>query len=136
MVVRQWIVDASNVIGSRPDGWWRDRPAALARLVDDVARWRGDTGDAVLVVADGAPSPGSPVPGVTDGVEVRYADAGGRNAADDVIVATLADEHRPGPGRPDVVVVTSDRELVRRVRAAGAEVVGAGSFRRQLDGAV
>lgn len=33
-----WIVDASNVVGSRPDGWWRDRPGALMRLLDEITR--------------------------------------------------------------------------------------------------
>ena len=34
----RWYVDAMNVIGSRPDGWWRDREGAIRRLVDEVPR--------------------------------------------------------------------------------------------------
>ncbi|MGE5857760.1 MAG: RNA-binding protein, partial [Solirubrobacterales bacterium] len=35
----RWLVDAMNVIGSRPDGWWKDRHAAMLRLVDQLERW-------------------------------------------------------------------------------------------------
>ena len=52
----------------------------------------------------------------------------GRNAADDDIVALLQDR-----GADGVRVVTSDAELARRVRALGADVEGAGGFRRRLD---
>lgn len=31
------IVDGANVVGSRPDGWWRDRAGATARLRDQLA---------------------------------------------------------------------------------------------------
>ena len=51
-------------------------------------------------------------------VEVRFATRRGRDAADDDIAAYVA-EH------PDARVVTSDAGLARRVREAGAEVVGA-----------
>ena len=45
----RWLVDGMNVIGSRPDGWWRDRRGAMRRLVEDLARLEGD----VTVVLDG-----------------------------------------------------------------------------------
>ncbi len=51
-----WFIDAMNVIGSRPDGWWRDREGAVRRLVDDVREWaRGPTEDDVTVVLDAGP---------------------------------------------------------------------------------
>ncbi len=31
------IVDGANVVGSRPDGWWRDRAGAAVRLYDELA---------------------------------------------------------------------------------------------------
>jgi uncharacterized protein YaiI (UPF0178 family) len=80
------------------------------------------TGDEVIVVLDA----GEPPP--ADRVEVLVAPRRGRDAADDAIVALL--ETRGGEGAR---VVTSDAELGRRVRALGAEVEGAGSFRRRLD---
>src|SRR5437660_1180627 len=52
----RWIVDAMNVIGTRPDGWWKDRHAAMARLVDQLERWTAATGDDVTVVFERAPS--------------------------------------------------------------------------------
>jgi uncharacterized protein YaiI (UPF0178 family) len=113
-----WVVDASNVIGSRPDGWWRDRAGATRRLVAQLDRLH----DAVIVVLDG----GEPPP--AEHAEVVVASRRGRNAADDEIVALLRDR-----GAEGMTVVTSDAELARRVRALGAAVEGAGGFRRRLD---
>jgi hypothetical protein len=30
------VVDAANVVGSRPDGWWKDRPGAARRLHEEL----------------------------------------------------------------------------------------------------
>ena len=106
------VVDGNNVMGSRPDGWWRDRAGAARRLVGQIGDWA--TGD-VLVFFDGAPVPDMPSP---EHVEVRYAKRRGRDAADDEIAAYAA-------AHPGVRVVTSDAELARRVRDAGADVAGA-----------
>jgi predicted RNA-binding protein with PIN domain len=121
------IVDGNNVMGSRPDGWWKDRAGAARRLVERIGAWAVEAGADVLVVFDGRPLPGLTAP---PGVEVRYAERGGANAADDVIAALVADDAAPGALR----VVTSDAELARRVREHGAEVIGARGFRDQLDG--
>jgi predicted RNA-binding protein with PIN domain len=102
------VVDGMNVIGARPDGWWRDRPGAMAALVDRLAGL-GEEAD-VVVVFDGRALPDLPE-GLHGGVDVRYA-----SHADDRIAA-LAE--------PGVRVVTSDRGLRSRAVAAGAEVVGA-----------
>ena len=110
-----------NVVGSRPDGWWRDRRAAMRRLVaalDSYAASEPPPGD-VVVVFDGAPFDLR-----AERVEVRFASRRGPNAADDDI-AELA-----GAG---TLVVTSDADLERRARERGAEVMGAGAFRRKLD---
>ena len=117
-----WVVDASNVIGSRPDGWWRDRAGAARRLVAELDAFAAATGDAVVVVLDAGEPPAA------ERAEVVVASRRGRDAADDEIVALL--ENRGADG---VRVVTSDAELARRVRALGADVEGAGGFRQRLD---
>ena len=113
-----------NVIGSRPDGWWRDRPAAMRRLVDDLRAFADATGEPVTVVLDGRPFDLA-----GDGVDVRFATRRGPNAADDDIAALVAADPSPA----ELMVVTSDSTLEDRVRASGAEVTGAGAFRRRLD---
>jgi YacP-like NYN domain-containing protein len=123
-----WIVDAMNVIGSRPDGWWRDRPAAVRKLVD-ASRVVAAGGDAVTLVVDGRPAPDLPA-GDHDGVRVVYAARPGRDAADDRIVELVTDGSLPA----DVRVVTSDRGLGTRVRAAGVDVVPASSWVRMVSG--
>ena len=51
----RWLVDASNVIGSRPDGWWRDREGAARRLIADLERFAETAGEPVTVVLDAGP---------------------------------------------------------------------------------
>jgi uncharacterized protein YaiI (UPF0178 family) len=114
-----WFIDAMNVIGSRPDGWWRDRDGAARRLVDQVRDWAQEP---VTVVLDYGPDD---LLGTVGTVTVVRASRRGRNAADDEIVRLVE-------GVPDAVVVTSDAELASRVRALGAEVMGAGAFLREL----
>ena len=116
----RWLVDGMNVIGSRPDGWWRDRPGAMRRLVDELEALDGE----VAVVFDGRSFELQ-----SDRVEVIFASRQGRNAADDDLVALVASD----PDPTDLTVVTSDAELERRVRHHGAAVEGAGAFRRRLD---
>ncbi|AZP20991.1 NTP pyrophosphohydrolase [Streptomyces aquilus] len=113
------IVDAANVVGSVPDGWWRDRRGAAERLRDRLA-------------ADGVPGQDGPVEivlvveGAARGVEsvagVRVESAAG--SGDDRVVELVAETagHR-------VLVVTADRELRRRVGELGAEVTGPRSVR-------
>lgn len=120
---RRWVVDARNVMGARPDGWWRDPPQALVRLLDEITRWRHETGDPVLVVVDGHPGPRVPE-GAWYGVEVRYAHTTERDAADDEIVREVAARRDGGSS----TVVTSDRRLRGRVEDLGAETVGAKRF--------
>jgi rRNA-processing protein FCF1 len=118
--VTHWLVDGMNVIGSRPTGWWRDRPRAMRELVEELKRLE----DPVTVVFDGRPFELED----TGEVEVVFASRRGRNAADDDIAALAAGAQEP------LRVVTSDGELADRVRRSGVEVVGAGAFRRRLDG--
>jgi predicted RNA-binding protein with PIN domain len=119
------VVDGSNVMGSRPDGWWRDRPGAVRRLVAQLGDWAGRSGRDVLVVFDGPPPPGLAAP---ERVEVRFARRRGSDAADDDIAAIVAAADAPERLR----VVTSDAGLARRVRAQGATVVGARTLLHEL----
>ncbi|GAA3451095.1 hypothetical protein [Dactylosporangium matsuzakiense] len=114
------VVDGANVVGSVPDGWWRDRAGAATRLRDALAVRAGapaagavPAGEIVLVV-EGAARGVPPI----DGVPVQAAPHSG----DDHIVALVADnvDRRP------VVVVTSDRGLRQRVTDLGASIVSPG----------
>jgi predicted RNA-binding protein with PIN domain len=121
----RWLIDGMNVIGTRPDAWWRDRHAAMVRLVDMLERWAAADGEEVTVVFEQPPSP--PISSTV--IEVAHAPRPRRDSADDEIIRRLATD--PEPGR--VRVVTSDRWLADRVHAAGATVHPADSFRSQLE---
>lgn len=125
MALDHWIVDAMNVIGSRPDGWWKDRDAAMrdfASAVDDHAR---DTGKHITVVFDTDPAP---LPKLIH-IEVVIAQGRGPNAADHEIEQLVAEYDQPSRLR----VVTSDRALADNVRAFGATVISSGTFRANLE---
>jgi predicted RNA-binding protein with PIN domain len=121
----RWLVDGMNVIGTRPDGWWRDRAGAIARLAADLDAWAAERpADAVAVVFDGR---SQELGGALAHLDVGFA-PGGRNAADDAIVRRVRDDADPA----SLTVVTSDRELAAQVREAGAAVEGARAFRARL----
>lgn len=111
--VRMLVVDAANVIGSRPTGWWHDRPGAARVFTEEVrsAVIAGRFGPPLTIVLEGRARAGADEADV-DGVEVVHAPSEG----DDTIVA-ITEANR------DVVVVTADRKLAERVRAASAEVI-------------
>ena len=121
----RWIVDGMNVIGSRPTGWWRDRPGAMRELVQELEAFAARTGEEITVIFDGRPFDLD-----SETVKVRFASRRGRNAADDDIAALAEGDEAPAR----VSVVTSDGDLARRICDSGAAVVGAGEFRRRLDG--
>ena len=121
----RWIVDAMNVIGTRPDGWWRDRHAAMVGLVDQIERWVAQSGEDVTVVFERRPSP--PISSPT--VEIAHAPKAGRNSADDEIVRRLRAAARPA----GFIVVTSDRVLADQARLLDAAVVPAEAFRRRIE---
>jgi hypothetical protein len=112
--VRMLVIDAANVIGSRPTGWWRDRPSAARDFTQRVRATvtAGRLGPPVTIVLEGRARAGADEADV-DGVEVVHAPGDG-----DDTIAAIAEANR------DVVVVTADRELAERVRAVNAEVVG------------
>jgi predicted RNA-binding protein with PIN domain len=121
----RWLVDAMNVIGSRPDGWWRDRDGAVRALVTALRAFAARTHDEVTVVLDAG---SDDLAGSAEGVLVVLAQQRGRDAADDEIVRRVQADAAPATLR----VVTSDAALERRVRALGAAVEGGGRFRNRL----
>ena len=121
----RWLIDGMNVIGTRPDAWWKDRDAAMLRLVDLLERWVAAGGDHVTVVFERPPRP----PIRSSVIEVRHAPKPKANAADDEIIRLLGEEPDPAAVR----VVTSDRWLADRASSMGATVEGAQSFRNRLD---
>ena len=121
----RWLVDGMNVIGARPDHWWRDRDAAMLKLVDLLERWAAAEGEDVTVVFERPPRP--PIRSTV--IDVLHAPRPKRDAADDEIIRLLGTDPQPGAVR----VVTSDRWLADRAWAAGATVEGADSFRTRLE---
>lgn len=116
------VVDAANVMGSRADGWWRDRHGAAERLRDELARIDGldEVPGAVaelcypsiVMVVEGAARGVSSV----EGVEVVTAPGSGDDTIAELAAPAAPDERR--------LVVTADRELRARCEAAGASVTG------------
>lgn len=119
----RWIVDAMNVIGSRPDGWWKDRRGAMRTLVDDLERWAIAENSDVTVVFE------QPTSLVSTVVRIEHAPRAGANSADDEIVRLVLADQRPD----EITVVTSDSTLADRVRGAGAAVHPAARFRDAID---
>ncbi|ADD43388.1 hypothetical protein [Stackebrandtia nassauensis] len=121
------VVDAANVVGSRPDGWWRDRAGATARLRDRLA---GLHEQGLRAGPDWARRPPLEIVLVTEGRArgVEASDTVGvveaPGSGDDAIARLVAETtpHR------QCLVVTSDRGLRRRVEAAGGQVTGAGTL--------
>ena len=147
------VVDAANVVGSVPDGWWRDRAGAADRLLSSVTALAGagvPAGELDLpfdrwwprwtVVLEGearaASDPGGTPAGAGAGAgavsgagEARVDVVRAEGAGDDAIVAAARAGIEAGDG--PVLVVTADRELRARVEALGAWVRGPGWFREQ-----
>jgi predicted RNA-binding protein with PIN domain len=121
----RWFVDGMNVIGTRPDAWWKDRDAAMARLVDQLERWVAESGEDVTVVFERPPSP----PIHSTMIEIASAPRPRRDAADEEIVRRLKAEPDPS----DVRVATSDRWLAEQAWSLGASVEGARAFRARIE---
>jgi len=117
------VIDAANVVGSVPDGWWRDRAGATVRLRDRLAA----AGSGVLAEASGTAEVVLVVEGAARGVAsvagVRVVPAPG--SGDDAIVALLAEQ----PAERERWLVTADRGLRDRAGALGARVVGPRALR-------
>ena len=124
-MTERWIVDAMNVIGTRPDGGWKDRRGAIVRLVDQLERWAQTHETHVTVVLERPMSP----PIESSVIEIAHAPRAAANSADDEIVRLVRAAREP----QDLTVVTSDGALVERVRSAGAAVHPAAGFRQLVD---
>ena len=124
------VVDAANVVGSRPDGWWRDRAGAAARLRDEVATLLRSPLPAAELPLELPPLTAwyaAPVL-VVEGAARALPDDDGRvglmraqGSGDDAVVAAVRGALGEGSA---VLAVTADRELAGRVRAEGGAVVG------------
>ena len=137
------VVDAANVIGSRPDGWWRDRAGAARRLLTSLAEYQKhpDTHATITVILEGAaraaakpPTANTPPDQISADEQLAdqkatdqpYGELGivlASGSGDDTIVDVVraaADDHQ---GRP-ITVVTADRGLRSRVEALGATTTG------------
>ena len=125
------VVDVANVMGSRPDGWWRDRAAAAVRLHAQIAALAASSaagGRPILpdetdppefvLVLEGAARPAAAQIDAAEGPQARVRVVQADGSGDDAIAALARDL----PGRR--FVVTADRELRRRSVAAGAAVFG------------
>jgi hypothetical protein len=123
-VARVVVVDAANVVGSRPDGWWKDRAGAARRLHERLLIAELSHDEVVLVLEGAAKG------GVRRGIEgqVRVTHAPGHG--DDAIVAEVAALREGGHL---VTAVTADRMLKARLEGLGAQVVGPGWLLDQLD---
>lgn len=120
------VIDAANVVGSKPDGWWRDRKAATERLRDsladlserglDVHGFSGAEHPQVVLVVEGRAC------GIDSSPTVDVIDAPG-SGDDQIVELVAAQSNRP------CAVVTADRELRTRVSALGAQVLGPHSVR-------
>ncbi|MGV9661779.1 hypothetical protein ACWDUL_02680 [Nocardia niigatensis] len=127
------VVDAANVVGSRPDGWWRDRAAAARRLLGELGMLRerlpGVT-DVVVVLEGAAKAAADGADGEGAGLRVVPAEGSG----DDTIVEVVAAEiEKSTAGTGSVTVVTADRGLRARVEALGATTVGPSWLRNALE---
>jgi len=114
-----------NVVGTRPDGWWKDRRRAMATLVEQLERWASAEGDDITVVFERPPSP----PIRSSSIEIAHAPEAAPNSADDEIVRMIRADARP----EDICVVTSDNTLTDRARDAGASTYPAKGFRNLID---
>lgn len=121
------VVDAANVIGSRPTGWWRDRAGAAGTFVGRVvaAVAAGGLEPGVTVVVEGAARRGVAAGCAGPGVEVVHA----AGAGDDTIVAVATAAADAGPVR----VVSADRGLRGRLAPFGVEAVGPSWLWDRLD---
>jgi predicted RNA-binding protein with PIN domain len=120
-----FVVDGMNVIGTRPDGWWSDRDAAMAKLVDELERFSAASGDDVTVVFERAPRP----PLRSTVIDIAHAPKPRADAADYKILEIV--KAHPEPAK--LHVVTSDHWLSDAARDAGAIVEPSEGFRSRLE---
>jgi predicted RNA-binding protein with PIN domain len=118
------VVDGANVVGSRPDGWWKDRSGAARRLHERLLT-ADVPGDEVVLVLEGAAKGG-----VRAGRDAHVRTV---HAPKDGDAAILAEARRAAAAGHRVQVVTADRALAANVGGAGAQVLGPSWLLDQLD---
>lgn len=119
------VVDGANVVGSRPDGWWRDRAGAARRLHDRLSATELPQDEVVLVLE------GEARRGRRAGQEGRVRTVHAARSGDDAVVDEVMRQVAIGDGR-GVIVVTADRMLRDRVETAGASSQSPGWLLDQL----
>ena len=119
------VVDGANVVGSRPDGWWRDRAAAARRLQEKLLAADLPYDEVVLVLEGAARS------GKSAGREGRVHTVHAAGSGDDAIVDEVERHVAVDDGR-QVIVVTADRRLRERVEAVNGTTQGPGWLLGQL----
>lgn len=107
-------MDAANVVGSVPDGWWKDRAGAAERLYTRLLT-ADVPGDPVILVLEGQAKAGVPA-GLTGHLKTVHAARDG----DSAILRAARDAVAEGA---EVTVVTADRALAARVAGVGARTV-------------
>ncbi|MEI8408012.1 MULTISPECIES: NYN domain-containing protein [unclassified Kribbella] len=116
------VVDAANVVGSRPDGWWRDRAGAARKLLLKLASLQERLQETdVVVILEGAARAAVSGPDAPEVGTLRVVLADG--SGDDTITAVTA-ETAARADNPSITVVTADRGLRQRIEATGATAVG------------
>jgi predicted RNA-binding protein with PIN domain len=115
--MRVLVVDGANVMGSRPDGWWRDRAGAAQRLHEQLSA--ADLPyDEIVLVLEGAAKEGRP-----EGHDGHLHTVHAPGSGDDAIVDAVTDHLATEDGH-EVVVVTADRALRARVETTGGRCLG------------
>jgi predicted RNA-binding protein with PIN domain len=124
------VVDAANVIGSRPDGWWKDRAGAARRLLTNLTTYQEGPGadTDITVILEGAARPAADAITPNHPLQVVLAPHSG----DDTIVDVVADAATESPAR-EITVVTADRGLRARVEPLGAQTTGPSTLYALLD---
>ena len=119
-------VDGNNVMGSRPDGWWRDWAGAARRLVAEIVPLALSHGGAWTIVFDGHEPPA--MPPSPECLTVVHTGHGRRDGADDRIVELVHERSDQAAS----LVYTSDAKLRTRVKALGTQVMGSGTLLSQI----
>ena len=114
-----------NVIGTRPDGWWKNRHGARIRLVERLERWASPDAQQLTVVFEGPTS----APIHSSAIRIHHAPRATANSADDEIIRIVCADDNP----EEINVVTSDAALADRVRGLGACVYPSARFRDLID---
>lgn len=121
---RVLLVDGANVVGSVPDGWWKDRAGAAARLTRQLAS-ASLPYELIELVLEGKARAGVPT-GTIERLEVVHADGSG----DDEIVTRC---HALAARGTQVTVATADRGLLSRLAPLGVASLGPRELRVSLD---